>query len=289
MSKFISQCFLRQKELENLKSSLSSNCERCGEKYFLHPLGKTKYCCKCRFEVKKERKLIAQKNKILLELAPLPGFPTAPFSTREAMKEYLLGDKESKIQCLLCGHWFGTLWMHLKNQHSLTLREYRIHFGIPFSSGHGLAGKKVKKAMSKLGKRRQQEITPEERAEYVKKMNEKSVKEGICKNKTIFYRADLKKSSKAGNEAAKRRFVGKKGVVKCSDCDALFESSLIAALTQSCKIKCPSCRKDARKETVKKYYQKFRSDEERWKAHVKKHNEYMRERRKSVNQDGEAQ
>ena len=53
------------------------------------------------------------------------------FSSRQEVEGYFGSDK---IQCLLCGQWLLALGLHLKT-HSVSVREYKIRYGLPFNRG----------------------------------------------------------------------------------------------------------------------------------------------------------
>ena len=53
------------------------------------------------------------------------------FSSRQEVEAYFGSDK---IQCLLCGQWLLALGHHLKT-HSVSVREYKSRYGLPFNRG----------------------------------------------------------------------------------------------------------------------------------------------------------
>jgi hypothetical protein len=55
-----------------------------------------------------------------------------PFITRQGVERYLGG---KTIKCLLCGRRFGRLSFHLAAKHDVTVDEYKIRFGLPWSRG----------------------------------------------------------------------------------------------------------------------------------------------------------
>lgn len=58
------------------------------------------------------------------------GYPAKVyFDTREALTQYLAGDK---ITCLLCGNQFQLLDTHLRSMHGITGEDYREKYGIPY-------------------------------------------------------------------------------------------------------------------------------------------------------------
>ncbi len=71
---------------------------------------------------------------------------TRTFQTIEEIREYLSGEK---IKCLICSQEFKWLTPHLK-KHNITIRDYKICFGIPLS--YRLSkGKKRKSNNPKIG------------------------------------------------------------------------------------------------------------------------------------------
>jgi len=60
------------------------------------------------------------------------GYPvTVPFSSEEAVRDYLSGDK---ITCLLCGKQYRSIGSHLRI-HAITADDYKIKYNIPISAG----------------------------------------------------------------------------------------------------------------------------------------------------------
>jgi hypothetical protein len=80
----------------------------------------------------------------------LKGFPwEGKFQTKEEVYKYFSGDR---IQCLLCGKWFGRLPTHLLAIHSMTSDEYKELYGLPWK--RGLCGRENSMKLSKNLKER---------------------------------------------------------------------------------------------------------------------------------------
>ena len=53
------------------------------------------------------------------------------FSSRQEVEHYFASDR---LRCLLCGRWLLALGHHLKT-HSVSVREYKTRYGLPFNQG----------------------------------------------------------------------------------------------------------------------------------------------------------
>jgi len=63
----------------------------------------------------------------------LDGFPwVGVFKTEKEVQEYFNGDR---IQCLLCGRSFKTLVTHLLKIHNISVDDYKIRYGLPWTRG----------------------------------------------------------------------------------------------------------------------------------------------------------
>jgi hypothetical protein len=83
--------------------------------------------------------------------SPLPGFPwKGQFKTKDEIDQYF-SDPDG-IQCLLCGHVFGTLSGHLNIVHECSHEEYRGRYGLPWRKG--LVSRNVSKGFSTRLKKR---------------------------------------------------------------------------------------------------------------------------------------
>ena len=122
--------------------------------------------------------------------SPMPGFPKPPFAmSGEQVSEYFSHDK---IQCLLCGKWYGRLAGHLTSIHNITESDYRDMWELPYT--YGLTGRASNAAYSKAIKQRMAEgfdpnegVTKEEIAERMKSA-------GRRKSRKFFKEAAAKKS-----------------------------------------------------------------------------------------------
>ena len=54
------------------------------------------------------------------------------FKTKEEIEEYFSGDR---IQCLICDKWYKTLSHHLDKIHNMSVDDYKLQFGLPWSRG----------------------------------------------------------------------------------------------------------------------------------------------------------
>lgn len=67
----------------------------------------------------------------------LPGYPVeAPFACAADAREYLSADR---IRCLRCGRELKVLGVHLLRIHGWTAAQYKEHYRLPLSPGHGLS------------------------------------------------------------------------------------------------------------------------------------------------------
>jgi hypothetical protein len=108
------------------------NCKECGKKFHRWKANKVGRCCVCRAIAKKVR---------LLEgvFSVKDGYPkTTAIPTLAEMEDYYEHDL---MTCLYCGNEFSMLWQHLRGAHDVTVDEYKLEFGLPFSKG--LTGKKI--------------------------------------------------------------------------------------------------------------------------------------------------
>jgi len=55
-----------------------------------------------------------------------------PFEDLNKIHEYF---SHEKIQCLLCGRWYKSLGLHLRQSHQWTVKDYKEQFGLPWSRG----------------------------------------------------------------------------------------------------------------------------------------------------------
>lgn len=85
---------------------------------------------------------------------PLLGFPADPLTTTKAVQEYY---SFPKIQCLLCGRWFGTLVTHLLRIHDISVTAYQDRFFLPRS--RGLAGADASNKSAAAATRRMADTT----------------------------------------------------------------------------------------------------------------------------------
>jgi hypothetical protein len=63
---------------------------------------------------------------------PMRAKPPTPFTTRREIDRYFSGET---IECLLCGRRFRRLGRHLPPAHGVSVNEYRLRFGLPWSRG----------------------------------------------------------------------------------------------------------------------------------------------------------
>lgn len=132
----------------------------------------------------------------------MPGFPKPPYPMSiKQIEEYFSHDK---IQCLLCGKWYGTLVVHLLNIHETTVEDYRDMWELPYT--YGLTGRASHAAYSVAVKKRIAEgfdpnegVTKEEIAERMKNA-------GRRKPRSSFKESAVKKSlALAGLDQSWRR------------------------------------------------------------------------------------
>jgi len=77
----------------------------------------------------------------------LPGFPwKEKFSTKDEIDHYF--SNSDGIQCLLCGHFFKNLSVHLRIGHDISHEQYRDWYGLPWRKG--LVSRKVSKKLSSI-------------------------------------------------------------------------------------------------------------------------------------------
>ena len=77
----------------------------------------------------------------------LPGFPwKGKFSTKDEIDHYF--SNADGIQCLLCGHFFKNLSVHLRIGHDISHEQYRDWYGLPWRKG--LVSRKVSKKLSSI-------------------------------------------------------------------------------------------------------------------------------------------
>jgi|GEM_PF-5847544 len=76
----------------------------------------------------------------------LDGFPwVGEFKTEKEVQEYLHGDR---IQCLLCGRSFKALVTHLLKIHNVSVDDYKIRYGLPWTRGLACSETSVKCSQS---------------------------------------------------------------------------------------------------------------------------------------------
>jgi predicted transcriptional regulator len=120
----------------------------------------------------------------------LPGFPKPAYAmTKAEVDEYF---SHEKIQCLLCGKWYGRLAGHLTSIHSITESDYRDMWELPYT--YGLTGRVSHAAYSKAIKQRMADgfdpnegVTKVEIAERMKSADRR-------KSRKFFKEAAVKKS-----------------------------------------------------------------------------------------------
>ena len=77
----------------------------------------------------------------------LPGFPwKGKFITKDEIDHYF--SNSDSIQCLLCGHFFKNLSVHLRIGHDISHEQYRDWYGLPWRKG--LVSRKVSKKLSSI-------------------------------------------------------------------------------------------------------------------------------------------
>lgn len=265
-AKEINSCMATQENIQRTKDYTTKNCKDCNDIFYINKNGRADYCCICRYRRKAEK----QKNKIAEKHTPLAGFPrNQTFATRDDMLAYIAGDGVSKIQCLECGHWFGSLGVHLSHKHILGVRDYKRKYGIPFT-GHGLTGQRKKKANSDQGKVNFADKSIEEMQENAAHMRKShSTKD---RNLTEYYSKERSQNAfKGGNASFTKTEEGKTCKHPCSICGEEMEVSVIAAISNSCKIACSPCKKVRRREDAKRSRDKMRAERpEEYAAHLKR-------------------
>lgn len=256
-------CVCKQQMLAGSSDAIQRTCVACGALFWVSNAvtNPGKWCCSCRVERRNARK----RARRLLPV--LEGFPRNKlFETREEMQEYLEGIN-NKIQCLECGHWFRAIGKHLRDRHGTDVRDYKRKYGIPFT-GHGLINPEGKALHSTHAKEKIKNIPHEQ----LKKAQQACVEAIKGKSMDRFSAPYLEKeTSQRAKDHPNKVLVNMKGetcTFPCSKCSVPFTTSVISAITASCKILCPECKRKSRREAAKKCYEKVKQDPVKWQRYL---------------------
>lgn len=263
----IDSCLITQENIKNSGDYLIKDCQDCGTQYYINKKGKSPYCCKCRYLKRRAAEKVRKAPK------SLPSFPrTMPFQTRQEADTYLKGDGVSKIQCLECGNWYGSLGVHLLNRHGCDVREYKVKYGLAFSGG-GLVGEFRRQSASEVGKQRIASAEGKEHFERIHKKAIESMKAGRGQKQRNWTPYLKKEASERLNANSPIQTEGHLPCQHpCVDCGVEVTTTTRFAIANSCRVMCEECK-------LKRAKQQYRGNNERFykklKQDPKRHREYL--------------
>ena len=208
-------------------------CTECGEPYKKYYASKLNLCCACT-GVRRE---IQIKKGGVLKLHD--GYPkdTAFTSIKELNAYYA----DEQIECLLCGNEFNALNHHLRTKHEMTVDDYRLKFGLPFS--RGLNGTYTHELLAENG-HRMIELGGGAEVMAARMMSGERKPSRQCYHAPALQKKQRRAIRAAGlskNHISKRK---KMVSAFCADCGDILENKVAehTLLTQKCRLLCGKCK-----------------------------------------------
>lgn len=238
----VSKCADRQARLLEISGTMPATCEDCGGSYYLHPLfGRSSKCCSCR--VAHAEKLQKARSG---SFVPKPGYPKPElFQEMSEIESYFSNEK---LTCLECGHTFRGLQQHINHVHLMAASDYKTKFGIP--QHFGLVGTETKERLAVYMTGVNASLSEEELRDRILKMHKAHPHKGGSVSTApviLKKRKEVAKRMSASPLHLSKTVTGKT-VAPCSKCGELFPVAAWSAVTNACRIKCMTCKKNDSKQ-----------------------------------------
>lgn len=269
--RFVKNCKENNKGKKNDANYRLFECAECGNDYLRFYANKTTLCCKCR--------LINREIRYGAAAEQMPGYPKKTAVTLKELDKYYSGDE---IECLICGNHYSGLVQHITRTHEMSTDDYKLKFGLPFSSG--LTGTVTRAKQAENG----EEIFREHGASMVKKLREfrdnggsNKIRRGSAHSPALQEKqiSIIEKAVSSKNHISNRT---NKVEAYCSDCGNKIERKVteMAVITQGCYLLCKKCKYNHWHESKERWFKKNGIDKVQY---MKESSERSYQKRKNAN------
>ncbi len=202
---------------------IEDTCNGCGNTYQRLPHAKSGLCCSCR-RIKRESRVRTDNRT-----APDP----LAFDSQAALDAWYSADA---LRCHICGDSFPGLYRHVGMAHGISVRDYKIRYGIPM--GYGLSGRATRMKQRACGaatstKNRESGFDNLEKAREAKR-------NGETRTAWVRYQAAEHGVRISESPNPPSRYEGMTEMT-CTSCGNHFDMPASIALAFQCRAKCPDC------------------------------------------------
>lgn len=183
------------------------------------------------------------------------------FASMAEVKNYV---SRNKIVCLLCGREFKSIQQHVNKAHNLSVREYKIRYGIPVTVA--LVGSGTMNRMRVNGRHNANFLDPEAAHSALKKARAGHEVQSYRYSPAIIKTRRDAVAKMLASKKHMRNLVGKKAKTLCSKCGVVIERTLIGKMTSAKRHLCKTCG-----------YESYKKSKAKWiKANPGRHRDYRK-------------